>query len=807
MDIDTFYCHLMKSFKLLFFSLLHFVTLHSFSQTIDPNFNLPIPVKAADVYALKVQPDDKILLGGNIQFYENRPVNNFIRLNEDGTLDESFIYDPDPKKVITEIELLSNREIIASELNKVAVSEALIKLSASGEQLGSIDSLDNITSIRVQDDDKILVSASTFRNGNLSHGLYRFNSDFTLDNSFDQTHSFSGSTLEIALQGERILVAGFFSDDDENAKSDIVRFEPDGSPDQSFRAETDISWIDKMTVQPDEKILLSATVRLNADGSRDTSFNGPQEITLTRSKTVLQGTDILIVGKSFAGTDSSGNYLYRIQTDGSLDASFTPTRLRSSYCGPCLALTSSGDILVNDSPLGGNEYGLTKFDGNGQLNTGFNPAIGTYGEISFGDYHNGQLIVGGDFVRIGEAQTRNLAKINADGNVDSKFVAAPSLSAYPVMNQQPSDVKIADANTFFVALGERLVKLDERGEVTEEYTYTRPGFTGPLNFSEKTNLLSDGRIVTASVNGIVLLNSKGTVDSSFVLPWPNAGSSLYDFDAQSTGFVWSNSFTQVNGVNVNGLVKLEYDGTVDQTFDVGSGANNIVTNVNVLENDDILLTGRFDQFNGVAARRLVKLFKNGQVDKEFTKNYSTTTPEYYFSFSSNTVNTNFRDGFIISARDWYGYTLGFLNGDGTFNPECHLPDVIKSVEEEILPIVIDADSMILFSRFQMDGELTPTFALRLIFNGEEDQVTSVENSPSRDVVRFYPNPVSNQFHVEADAWRGGTIRITNSIGRRIATQQINSKTTTINLEGINSGMYIVRLSKGDHYRVIRVIKK
>ena len=794
----------MKSFQLSFFSLLHFVTLHSFSQRVDPNFNLPIPVKEADVYTIKVQPDNKVLLGGNIQFYENRPVNNFIRLNKDGTLDESFLYVPDSRKVITEIELLSNGEIIAIEFNSVTKSDALIKLGTSGEKLGSMDSLDNVTSICVQDDDKILVSASTHQNGNLSHGLYRFNSDFTLDNTFNQTNSFIGSSMDIAMQGNKILVVGSISED-ENFNSSILRFELDGRLDQSFENEVGLVRIGKITVQPDGKILLPDAVRLNADGTVDGSFNPPQETNLTVSEPVLQGTDILVVGRSY--TDSKGTFLYRLEADGSLDVNFTPVRLRDSFCNACLALTNSGEIIMNDTPIEGNEFGLTKFSKDGLLDESFRPEVGTYGEISFGDYKDGQLIVGGNFIRIGEVRTRNLAKINADGTIDAQFVADPLLLAYPVMSQQPSDVKIVDDGMYLAALGKSLVKLNERGEITEQYTYTRPGFAGPLNFSEKINLLSDGRIVTASVNGIVLLNADGTVDSSFVIPEPNGRSTLYDFDVQSNGFLWGTNFTQVNGIDANGWVRLNYDGTVDQTFDVGSGANNIVTNINVLENDDILLTGRFDQFNGVAARRLVKLFKDGQVDKEFTKNYSVTTPEYYFSFSSNIVNTNFRDGFIISAEGWYGYTLGFLNGDGTFNPELQLPDEIESVEEEILPIVTDADSMVLFSRFQINGIATPSFAMRLIFDSEEDQVTAVEDISSHDIVRFYPNPVNNKFHIEVDAWYGGVISVTNSLGKRIATQQINSKTTTINLESVNSGIYIVRLTRGDQCSVFRIIKQ
>lgn len=882
----------MKLLKAILYTLPYLIVLSSYPQTIDPGFNLPTPVKAADTRVVRIQQDGKILLGGSIQFYENQRVNNLVRLNEDGSLDESLALSLDSKGSVNHIELLGSGEIIISEFNRTTNCDILTKLSDSGKILISNDSLGDIKSICIQNDDKILITASRFKDGALAHRLHRFNSDFTLDDTFNQNNRFKDYASDIAMQGDSILVAASFSDN-AFADSKVIRFAPNGSLDPSFSDESDLDWIDEMTVQPDGKILLSNIVRLNADGSVDAGFNPPKEVERTVSPPILQGSDILTVGHPYS--DSEGTFLRRLKADGSLDANFVPVRLRDGFCNACLALTTSDEIIMNDTPLGGNEYGLTKFSKDGLLDESFRPEVGTYGEISFGDYKSGQLVVGGDFVRIGEVRTRNLAKINADGTVDAQFVAAPSLSAYPVMSQQPSDVKIIDSNTYLAALGKSMLRLNERGEIMEQYTYTRSGFTVPLNFSEKINLLPDGRIVTASVNGIVVLNSDGTVDSSFVIPKPNGRSTLYDFDIQSDGFLWGTNFTQVNGIDANGWVRLNYDGTVDQTFNVGSGANDIVTNINVLENDNIIITGRFSQFNGVAARRLVKLFKGGQVDKEFTKNYSATTPEYYFSFSSNSVNTNFRDGFIISARDWYGYTLSFLKNDGTFDSNYRLPDKIESVEEEIFPVVTNSDSIILFSKFQINGNSTPSFALRLIFNSKptitgttsslvtlqetpislslddlivtdvdntyptdftlsiydgdnysldgfqvipspgfvgklnipvkvsdgtnesdlfyftievvaEDQITALEDTIASNNVYFYPNPVDEELNVEVNDWIGGTISIASVSGKHIWTKQIVSPSMTIDLESVNSGVYLLRLIKEEQTYIFRVVK-
>ena len=804
----------MKGSKVSLGILFFFFVLPSFSQVVDTNFNLPIPIKDADIRAVKIQPDDKILIGGDIRFHENQRVNNLIRLHQDGTLDESFVFVEPSAEPIAQIELLSNGEIVI--LKGLQIS----KLSASGDVLGVIDSIGSISAICVQQNDKIIV-ASGYSIGHPPYYLYRFNSDLTLDSTFRQTNHFDSFISDVVLQDDKIMVVRTFSNVNGIFKnSDLARFNLDGSLDEGFSMETNsLSIGSAIAIQEDGKILFegkmptssegvftsSGIVRLNVDGSVDTSFRTPQEVGYVLAKPVSQSSSIFVVSGSYI--NSTGTYLYRLSADGSLDANFTPVRLRSNHCNACLALTNSEEIILNDTPLGGNEYGLTKFDKNGQLDKDFNPEVGTYGVISFGDYHKGKLVVGGDFVRVGEVVTRNLAKINEDGSVDPNFKVASSLSAYPVMDQQPSEVEVIDDNTMLVALGKKVVKLNEKGEVIEEFAYTRPGFSGPLFFAEKLNLLPNGQIAVATINGIVLLNADGVPDPSFLDPNRNGASSIYDFDVQSTGLLFSSTFTQVNGLTKNGLVRLDYQGAVDPTFDVGSGADNLLTNINVLENDDILVTGRFHQFNGIAARRLVKLFKDGQVDKTFTRNYSTTTPEYYFSFYNTGVNTNFGDGFIISARGFYGYTLGFLHHDGTFNPDYHLPNEITSVEREIFPIVINADSLILLSKFQISDDTNPSFALRLIFNKESGQITATEDVISQNDIKIYPNPATDKVFIEPiHIWVGGTVTITNALGKFIKTQKLTSSTTMVNLEGMDTGLYIMRFTKKDKHQVFRILK-
>lgn len=76
-----------------------------------------VPQGEATVYCIKVQPDGKILVGGGFYRYNNVSVKAFIRLNTDGTMDNSFLLgasfvdSPNNFPYVNNIQLDSNNNI------------------------------------------------------------------------------------------------------------------------------------------------------------------------------------------------------------------------------------------------------------------------------------------------------------------------------------------------------------------------------------------------------------------------------------------------------------------------------------------------------------------------------------------------------------------------------------------------------------------------------------------------------------------------------------------------------------------------
>jgi uncharacterized delta-60 repeat protein len=257
---------------------------------------------------LVIQNDGKIVVGG---FFRQNPSNFAIsRYNVDGTLDSSF--SEDGKKVtnfgnyaFTEIYALAvqkdDKIVVAGAATDVSFNSHLIIVRYNPD--GSLDktfSGDGILindfgiafSLAIQDDGKILVAGPST--------VSRFNSDGSPDLTFSaggtQTTVIYARRVVVQNDG-KILVGGSFVNNG-NEDFGIARFNSDGSIDKTFN-QTGVlsahigmfSSVDDIDVQPDGRIILSGIVysdlnfrgdvlilRLNSDGSYDNGFGSNGQV-------------------------------------------------------------------------------------------------------------------------------------------------------------------------------------------------------------------------------------------------------------------------------------------------------------------------------------------------------------------------------------------------------------------------------------------------------------------------------------------------------------------------------------------------
>ena len=272
-------------------------------------------VDAGGIEAMTLQPDGKILIGGNFIQVNGVPRSRIARLNSDGSLDTTFL------------------------------------ASAS----------DFVYAIVLQPDGKILVGGGfqTF-NGTRRHGLVRLHSDGTLDTTFqDPLPSGFDSVRAIALQPDgKILVAG--------GPNGITRLHSDGSIDTTFHAIA--LGVQVIALQEDGKVLIggvftevnhvprSKIARLNADGTLDTAFTTSvhnQFFWSVETIVVQPDRKILIAGGLFGGFTTVNGIprpgLARLKTDGSVDETFLNFTSGPQGAPFSIALEPNGKVLVGGS--------------------------------------------------------------------------------------------------------------------------------------------------------------------------------------------------------------------------------------------------------------------------------------------------------------------------------------------------------------------------------------------------------------------------------------------------------------------------
>jgi uncharacterized delta-60 repeat protein len=173
------------------------------------------------VYALAVQPDGKIIVGGNFTSYNGVLRNRIVRLLPDGTLDSGFIIGSGADAIVENILVEPDGKIVLggqfSFFNGISYNR-IVRLNADG----SIDSgfsigvgFDkNVYSIALQSNNKLIIGgAFTTYKGVSAKRLLRLNSDGSLDATFTTGLGFSNGEIRAVLvqPDDCVLIGGTFS--------------------------------------------------------------------------------------------------------------------------------------------------------------------------------------------------------------------------------------------------------------------------------------------------------------------------------------------------------------------------------------------------------------------------------------------------------------------------------------------------------------------------------------------------------------------------------------------------------------------
>jgi uncharacterized delta-60 repeat protein len=263
---------------------------------------------------------------------------------------------------------------------------------------------------------------------------------------------------------------------------------------------------------------------------------------------------------------------------------------------------------INGAPY--NRVGRLLTDGSQDFNFNqlpdFNAAVN-----SLSVHSDGRLVVGGGFSQ----PSSGVAQLRADGGVDSSFDPGIGANAPVLCVVTRPDGRVVIGGSFTSVKGEarsRVAQFHANGDVDLDFApvaITNGGVYGLAVQSDGKMVVVGDFVTTAGTNRVNLarLNEDGSLDGTFnVGTGPNA--IVFAVGLQSQGkIIIGGSFTSVNGVTRFRYARLLSNGAVDATFDPGSGANNTVYTLKILPNDNLLIGGNFTVVNGVPRNRVARI--------------------------------------------------------------------------------------------------------------------------------------------------------------------------------------------------------
>jgi uncharacterized delta-60 repeat protein len=683
--------------------------------SLDPSFNMGTGIGGIPYFFIQ-QPDGKYLAGGfNITSYSGSSNNRVVRINQNGTKDTTFVlgtgFDNSPYDAAS---YSDNSNIIVGNFLTYSGSTAngMVKVTPLGNRdttfnMGFGFANSGIGPARVvalQSDGKAIIGVQSSQYSSSNNSITRTDLSGSYNAGPGTTFNYgigmginNGVYTAVTQSDGKIILGGAFTSYSGSSTNTtrIIRLNPDGTQDTSFVTGVGFNTsVHTIQVQTDGKIIVGglfttysgSTVnyitRLNSNGTRDLTFNTGTAASSTVWKTHIQADGkIVAVGNfgSYSGSSSPG--ITRINDSGSKDTTFN---VGAGTVGATHTLTPTGSQYI----IGGaftsysgsaNNY-IVRINSNGTKDTSFNIGTG-FNNTIYGTAvePNGKIIVAGLFTTYSGSSTNTtrIIRLNPNGTQDTSFVTGAGLSGFSAIPSHlsvESDGKIYVGNGFTTYSGSTVnnfVRINPSGTLDTSFSgqilspTNRVGFNTTVRslFISSSNIyiFGDFNGYKPNAGGLIRLNTDGTQDMTF-----------YTGNNIATGGTPNNLLVQTDGkilvigasignysgsiTNAN-IFRLNSNGTIDTTFNVGTGPNGAVISAATESSGKIVLVGSFTTYSGSSVNRIVRITDSGSHDTSFN-----------IGTGFNTFTTSVKNGQVIVSPDNSVYVAGdFTTYSGSTN--------------------------------------------------------------------------------------------------------------------------------------------
>ena len=653
------------------FPVSYFTRLNPYGS-IDESFNTGSGFNGK-IYSTYLQEDGKIIVGGSFTMYNGINVGRLVRLNPDGSYDASFNTAVGATSgIVYDIAMQADGKIIIvgsfakyanTTVNRVArlLSDGTLDssfLTGSGSTV-------NISHVKITADEKIILSGNFIKfNGIVANRIIRLNRDGTFDPTFECGNGFDDDVNGIVLQPDgKIVIGGNFTTFDNIVANRIIRLNPDGTKDKSFITGKGFSKEGVQVIKIDlngnlmvggsftgtyDGNAVNRLVFLYADGTLNTDFDigsGPASASVLSLEFDNEGS--WFIGGSFSVfNDQNQGRLAKIDNNGDHDTAYLSSGIGFDNSVFSILPLSNQKIIIGGK--------FNKFNGttvskmaclleDGSIDASFN--VGNSGPDDIVKalvlQADGKILVAGNFSKYNNMPSKKIVRILPNGEIDDSFNCGEGFGTQVYTLAIQPDQKIIAAGAFTKynksALN-RIVRLLPDGTIDTDFNIG----SGADGIVEIVAIQPDGKIFVGGhfktfngqpFGGLVRLNSDGSIDSSFNI---REGFDKYVYAIAfqpDQKIIVGGNFMTFNGVSQKRIVRLNSDGSLDQTFDSGTGfSKNDVRSILVQPDGRILVGGAFSgTYKNVAVSRLLRLMPSGVFDNSFTAPFNNTLYDIKFT--------------------------------------------------------------------------------------------------------------------------------------------------------------------------------
>ena len=304
--------------------------------------------------------------------------------------------------------------------------------------------------------------------------------------------------------------------------------------------------------------------------------------------------------------------------DGVLEESFDPGAGPNGRVDVAVLL-DDGKVLIGGAftQVGGvGRNRIARLNADGSLDTGFDPGNGADWLVTdLAVQSDGATVVAGGFQYFDGQPANRIARLNPDGSLDGSFQSGSGFNGWTESVVIDGDGRILVGGNFTqyqgIAAG-RLVRLESDGNRDNTFDIGA-GFNGTVRaiaVDPENRIVAGGDFTVCDGNPagrLARLSTEGELIHSF-LPEDGFNNTIHSVAFDKNGWlVVGGNFTEVDGMSVRRIARLNPAGTIDTSFDSGIGPNNRVNGIAVQPTGRVLIGGAFSEYDGAIQRYIARL--------------------------------------------------------------------------------------------------------------------------------------------------------------------------------------------------------